>query len=77
MFVHQVQPEILQSVDVDDVESALRSCLLKLQFANASLGPLKKGVHEAPSMLNKITEKELLHSIVLTLLACQSCVLAA
>lgn len=42
MYV-QVQPEILQSVDVEDVESALRSCLLKLQYANASLGPLRKG----------------------------------
>lgn len=39
----QVQPEILQSVDLEDVESALRGCLLKLQYANASLGPLKKG----------------------------------
>ncbi len=39
----QVQPEILQSVDLEDVEIALRSCLLKLQYANASLGPLKDG----------------------------------
>ena len=40
----QVQPEILQSVDVEDIESALRGCLLKLQYANASLGPCKEGV---------------------------------
>ena len=39
----QVQPEILQSVDVEDIESALRGCLLKLQYANASLGPCKEG----------------------------------
>ncbi|BDA46150.1 probable mitotic spindle assembly checkpoint protein MAD2B [Coccomyxa sp. Obi] len=39
----RVQPEILQSVDLEDVEIALRSCLLKLQYANASLGPLKDG----------------------------------
>lgn len=39
----QVQSEILQSVDVEDIESALRGCLLKLQYANASLGPCKEG----------------------------------
>ncbi|CAK0736167.1 hypothetical protein CVIRNUC_000702 [Coccomyxa viridis] len=39
----KVQPEILQSVDVEDIESALRGCLLKLQYANASLGPCKEG----------------------------------
>ena len=44
----QVQPEILQSVDLEDVESALRGCLLKLQYANASLGPLKKGNLSSP-----------------------------
>ena len=41
--MHQVQSEILQSVDVEDIESALRGCLLKLQYANASLGPCKEG----------------------------------
>ena len=39
----QVQPEILQSTDLEDVESALRSCLLKLQYADATLAPLTKG----------------------------------
>ena len=41
--MYQVQAEILQSVDVEDIESALRGCLLKLQYANASLGPCKEG----------------------------------
>lgn len=41
--MYQVQSEILQSVDVEDIESALRGCLLKLQYANASLGPCKEG----------------------------------
>jgi hypothetical protein len=39
----QMQPEILQSVDLEDLESALRSCLLKLQYADAALAPLTKG----------------------------------
>ena len=43
LYVRQVQAEILQSVDLADVESALRSCLLKLQFADATLAPLAKG----------------------------------
>jgi hypothetical protein len=43
-----VQAEILQSVDLADVESALRSCLLKLQFADATLAPLAKGPAAAP-----------------------------
>ena len=47
--MHQVQSEILQSVDVEDIESALRGCLLKLQYANASLGPCKEGKLSAVS----------------------------
>ncbi len=43
LSMYKVQAEILQSVEVDDIESALRGCLLKLQYANASLGPCKEG----------------------------------
>ncbi|KAK9826794.1 hypothetical protein WJX81_001690 [Elliptochloris bilobata] len=39
----QCHMEILASLDVDDVEAALRSCLLKLQFADACLKPARKG----------------------------------
>jgi len=35
--------EILASLDFEDVEAALRSCLLKLQFADACLKPARKG----------------------------------
>ncbi len=53
----QVQPEILQSVDVEDIESALRGCLVKLQYANASLGPCKEG--ELPLLCHS-------HAVLLT-----------
>lgn len=54
-LLEQVQPEILQSVDLEDVEIALRGCLLKLQYANASLGPLKKGTQAClPSFCSNI-----------------------
>ena len=39
----QVRPEILASVEPEDVEAALRSCLLKLQFLETSLKPLPAG----------------------------------
>lgn len=39
----QVRPEILASVDPEDVEAALRSALLKLQFLDAVLAPLPPG----------------------------------
>jgi hypothetical protein len=39
----QVRPEILASVEPEDVEAALRSCLLKLQFLETSLKPLPTG----------------------------------
>lgn len=38
-----VRPEILASVEPEDVEAALRSCLLKLQFLETSLEPLPAG----------------------------------
>ena len=47
-----MQAEILQSVDLADVESALRSCLLKLQFADATLAPLAKGEAAAAMYLH-------------------------
>ena len=39
----QCHLEILASLDVEDVEAALRGCLLKLQFADACLKPARKG----------------------------------
>lgn len=39
----QCHLEILASLDVEDVEAALRGCLLKLQFADACLRPARKG----------------------------------
>ncbi len=53
--MHQVQSEILQSVDVEDIESALRGCLLKLQYANASLGPCKEG-KPSPEALSRVLQ---------------------
>ena len=43
MHFAQCHMEILPSLDVEDVEAALRSCLLKLQFADACLKPARKG----------------------------------
>ena len=39
----QCHLKILASLDVEDVEAALRGCLLKLQFADACLKPARKG----------------------------------
>lgn len=38
-----LRPEILASVDPADVEAALRSCLMKLQYLETSLKPLPPG----------------------------------
>ena len=55
LSMYQVQSEILQSVDVEDIESALRGCLLKLQYANASLGPCKEG-KPSPEVIYRVLQ---------------------
>eukprot|EP00884_Botryococcus_braunii_P004190 jgi/Botrbrau1/13772/Bobra.0056s0027.1 len=39
----KMQAEILPSVNAEDIESALRDCLLKLQYMDSCLKPLPKG----------------------------------